>query len=224
MEMKDFHSAAKAIELGGLEGLGKAAEIVGPKAAFALAVAHVRRNFGSMGMCPADPAIDEMVNHMTPAYQFALFCTGKWYCFDNSSAFSVKWRGEAYPTVEHAYQAAKFTDRHGNSIGEVGDTPEPMADLIRKATSVHEAKRLAHSFPFRISVREDWSEELKLEIMESLLRAKHAQHEYIREKLVQSRGALLVEDSDQDAFWGRGPNWDGRNHLGKLWMKIRDES
>ena len=34
---------------------------------------------------------------------------------------------------------------------------------------------------------------------------------------------MIVEDSPKDSFWGWGPNRDGENQLGKLWMKLREE-
>ncbi len=33
----------------------------------------------------------------------------------------------------------------------------------------------------------------------------------------------IVEYSPVDAYWGWGPRKNGQNHLGKLWMKLRDE-
>ena len=33
----------------------------------------------------------------------------------------------------------------------------------------------------------------------------------------------LIENSWRDDFWGWGPNRDGQNMLGRLWMEIRDE-
>ena len=33
----------------------------------------------------------------------------------------------------------------------------------------------------------------------------------------------IVEASPVDAFWGWGPNKDGENALGKIWMKLREE-
>ncbi len=33
----------------------------------------------------------------------------------------------------------------------------------------------------------------------------------------------IVEDSPKDDFWGWGPNRDGRNELGKIWMRLRSE-
>jgi len=59
--------------------------------------------------------------------------------------------------------------------------------------------------------------------MEDILRHKLAQHPYVQKQLRESGGAELIEDSPKDAFWGRGPDWTGKNHLGKLWMKLRSE-
>lgn len=33
----------------------------------------------------------------------------------------------------------------------------------------------------------------------------------------------LIESSPIDSFWGWGPNKDGANHLGRVWMALRDE-
>ena len=33
----------------------------------------------------------------------------------------------------------------------------------------------------------------------------------------------LIENSWRDDFWGWGPNRDGQNMLGKLWMEVRAE-
>lgn len=52
---------------------------------------------------------------------------------------------------------------------------------------------------------------------------KLEQNPYVKKKLLQTKDYLIVEDSPKDAFWGWGPNRDGENQLGKLWMKLRDE-
>lgn len=33
----------------------------------------------------------------------------------------------------------------------------------------------------------------------------------------------IVEDSPKDDYWGWGEKRDGRNELGKIWMRLRDE-
>ncbi len=59
--------------------------------------------------------------------------------------------------------------------------------------------------------------------MEQLLRLKLEQNPYVKRKLLQTKNYMICEDSPKDAFWGIGPNRDGQNQLGKLWMKLRDE-
>lgn len=63
----------------------------------------------------------------------------------------------------------------------------------------------------------------KVDIMRVILRKKVEQHPYVRKKLLETGDRLLVENSWRDSFWGWGPNQDGLNMLGKLWMEIRTE-
>lgn len=137
----------------------------------------------------------------------ALFYMGEWYALDNFSAFAVEIDGRLWPTAEHAYQAAKFES-------------EQAVQAILACRSAHAAKKLAGKL--NLEVRPGW-DLVKLDVMEIILRAKLEQHEYVRKKLGQSRGLILIEDSAKDSFWGRGPDWRGQNNLGKLWMKIRDD-
>lgn len=134
------------------------------------------------------------------------FKGGGYNILSNMAAYAVEWRGQVWPTVEHAYQVAKFTDT-------------TIISQITKARSPYEAKMLATKHAQKI--RPDWHKE-NLQIMKELLQAKVAQHEHVRRKLLESGGAELVEDTD-DPFWGRGVDGSGDNQLGKLWMQIRDE-
>ena len=59
--------------------------------------------------------------------------------------------------------------------------------------------------------------------MRQILRAKVAQHEYVKRKLLETGDRILIEDSWRDGWWGIGPGKDGKNMLGKLWMEIRAE-
>lgn len=136
-----------------------------------------------------------------------LFYEGKWYFFSNLSSFAVEIYNAVWPTAEHAYQAAKFSDK-------------AIREEILHARSAYAAKKIAHKYhPRRKS---DWNK-MKLDVMEKILRAKLTQHPFIREKLLDSGDMPIIEDSFKDSFWGRGADWKGINHLGKLWMKLRDE-
>ncbi len=137
----------------------------------------------------------------------ALFYEGPFYMFSNFSSFAVLWRGVVWMTSEHAYQAAKFEGTQ-------------LWDQIAGALSAHEAFKLARKHDG--TKVPNWNE-IKLGVMEEIIRAKLEQHSYIQRKLLETDDLLIIEDSPVDSFWGRGPNWRGDNHLGKIWMKLREE-
>ena len=131
------------------------------------------------------------------------------YALSNFSAFTVRINGRTFPTSEHAYHFFKFKD---HAIG--------YALAVLDAPSAHEAFKIAERH--KADRRPDW-DAVKVDIMRDILRAKVAQHEYVRRKLLATGDRELVENSWRDDFWGWGPNQDGRNALGKLWMEIRAE-
>jgi ribA/ribD-fused uncharacterized protein len=136
------------------------------------------------------------------------FYTPRFYVFNNFSAHAIEFRGELYPTAEHAYQAAKCTDPRGK-------------EEIRLARSPLLAKKLANE-NYRPARDPDWDSK-KVAVVEEILRAKLAQHPEAQEALHDSRGEEIVEDSPTDYFWGAGADGSGQNMLGRTWMKIRDE-
>ncbi len=137
------------------------------------------------------------------------FYEREFYPLSNFSAFTLTWRGLSFPTSEHAYQWEKFKDSSPST-----------ADIIRTALSAHEAFKCAESLRERRRV--DW-DDVKINTMRAILRAKAGQHEYVRRKLLETGTRELIECSWRDDFWGWGPNRDGKNMLGKLWMEIREE-
>lgn len=137
------------------------------------------------------------------------FYPREFYPLDNFSSFKVEWNGYLYSTVEEAYQAASFMG-----------SDEEMVQLIKKSHSADEAQRLAYAN--KDKRRSDW-DCIKLDVMELLLRLKLEQNPYVLKKLLQTKDYYIVEDSPKDNLWGWGPNRDGENQLGKLWMKLRKE-
>lgn len=138
------------------------------------------------------------------------------YVLSNFSAFNLEWEGLVFPTSEHAYQWEKF-GVEGEWVGdEIGD----VLHAIHSAPSAHEAFKIAErNKPLR---RADW-DQIKVDVMRRILRAKAAQHEYVRRKLLATGHRMLIENSWRDDFWGWGPNRDGQNMLGRLWMEVRAE-
>jgi N-glycosidase YbiA len=112
--------------------------------------------------------------------------------------------GQIFPSVEHAYQAAKTLDRPSRIAIALCETPGA-------------AKRAGKQAP----MRDGW-DDMKLAVMEDLLRQKFKDPE-LADQLLDTEGHELVEGNFWgDVFWGvcRGK---GENHLGKLLMKIRSE-
>ncbi len=137
------------------------------------------------------------------------------YVLSNFSAFTLYWRGLRFDTSEAAYHFEKFTD----SDGAMADVAA-IRHAILKAPSAHEAFKIAERN--KAHRRPDW-DDVKVGIMLDILRAKAQQHEYVRRKLLDTGIRELVEDSWRDDFWGWGPNRDGKNMLGRLWMQVRAE-
>jgi hypothetical protein len=123
----------------------------------------------------------------------------------NMAKCEVCYNGETFHSVEQAYQFAKcVTDADRDKIRRYGVRP----DL---------AKKISH----RVTVREDWRE-VKLGVMEDLLRQKFSVQK-LREKLLSTGSAVLIEGNEHgDYFWGQ-VHGVGQNMLGRLLMKIRQE-
>ena len=137
------------------------------------------------------------------------------YVLSNFSAFTLYWRGLRFDTSEAAYHWEKFTDQDGALVDV-----RAIRHAILTAPSAHEAFKIAERN--KAHRRPDW-DDVKLEIMLNILREKVAQHEYVRRKLLATGDRCLIENSWRDDFWGWGPNRDGKNMLGTLWMRVRAE-
>ena len=137
------------------------------------------------------------------------FYPREFYCLDNFSSFKVEYDGYLYSSNEEAYQA----------LGFIESAPE-IADQIKKSHSAHEAQKIAYAN--RDKIRDDWNS-IKLDVMKKLLKAKIEQNPYVLKKLLETKNYVIVEDSPKDNYWGWGENRDGENHLGRLWMELREE-
>jgi ribA/ribD-fused uncharacterized protein len=116
----------------------------------------------------------------------------------------VVYRGLDFPTVEHAYQAAKCANYDDMLIVQQQATP----GRAKRAPRRH-----------NLEIRADW-DDVKLDIMDLLLQQKFAIPE-IRERLLSTGDEDIIEvNTWGDVFWGVCGN-RGENYLGKLLMRIR---
>lgn len=129
----------------------------------------------------------------------------------------VEFEGSTYPSVEHAYQAAK-TDNLDKRYA-IGIT-----------TKASDAKRMGRG----LKLRDDW-EEMKWQVMRTCLASKFSDPN-LRAALVDTAGKTLVEGNFwHDNIWGkcycskcyemrRQPGYlDFTNQLGKILMELRTE-
>lgn len=114
--------------------------------------------------------------------------------------------GKEWPTVEHYFQAQKFSS-----------SPE-YQEKIRAASEPSRAKTFGSSKEFPI--RNDW-DTYREDVMKKAIKAKFEQNPNLKQLLASTAPRPLIEDTN-DAYWGGGRNKKGKNRLGILLMELRD--
>lgn len=135
-----------------------------------------------------------------------------YYGFTNFSNHPVVFENKKYLTSEHLFQAFKF-------LGHRPDIAEHLRTFSRRPMDVYnEARKFDHE------KRSDWlSGRINIEKMKVALKLKFTQHESLRDELLSTGDAVLVEDSPTDPFWGIGHDGQGQNMLGLALMELREE-
>jgi ribA/ribD-fused uncharacterized protein len=128
-------------------------------------------------------------------------------CFSNFSPHPIRLDGKTWPTSEHYFQARKFAGT-------------PDEEEVRRAKSPRIAARMGRSR--ERPLRKDW-ESVKDSIMHEAVLAKFTQHADLREVLLATGDSLLVEHTENDAYWGDGGDGSGKNRLGQILMIVREE-
>jgi len=134
---------------------------------------------------------------------------GEFAFLSNFFEHPVEIDGIVYPTTEHAFQAMKA--KEAAERYHVAEAPTPAAAKARGR---------------KVSLREDW-DAARFPEMERVLRLKF-RDPGLREKLLATGDRQLIEGNNwKDTTWGairdKDGAWKGRNELGRLLMKIRDE-
>lgn len=131
--------------------------------------------------------------------------------FSNLYKRPIEFEGETFATAEHAYQAGKARK------------PEVRRWLM-SAPSPALLAMAAHGL-YVWDVAPNWSK-VKFDRMKRILSAKFTQHEDLRELLLSTGTARLVEsatvDNPVNRLWGE-VNGVGQNKLGQLLMEVRAE-
>ena len=116
----------------------------------------------------------------------------------------VEYEEMKYPSVEHAYQAAKSKDVTWREFCAMEESPGKVKRGSR-----------------RIEQRADW-EQIRVEVMRNLLEQKFSQEPY-KSLLLETGNTYLIEGNTwDDTFWGVDlRTGEGYNVLGNLIMEIR---
>lgn len=139
--------------------------------------------------------------------------TGKYRFLSNFWSCFITYEGVIYPSVENAYQAAKCKNASDR---------ERFVNI--KAS---EAKKLGKV----VEMRPDWEEivheeydpvPVKISIMYSLVEQKFSTNPLKRFLLETGDEEMQEGNYWGDTYWGTVNGW-GKNHLGKILMKVREE-
>lgn len=110
--------------------------------------------------------------------------------------------GTVFPSVEHAYQAAKCPKSEHSYMASV--TAGQVKKLGKKASLPH-----------------NW-DSMKYQLMEALVSEKFNTDMVLRGKLFDTEYKHLEErNSWGDVYWGTNEQGVGQNNLGKILMMIR---
>jgi ribA/ribD-fused uncharacterized protein len=127
--------------------------------------------------------------------------------FSNFAYYPIKLKGKIWKTTEHYYQAQKFEKQE-------------YKDKIRNAESPMKAAELGRSRKERIL--KNW-DNIKQNIMYEAVKAKFTQHSELMQLLLDTQNAKIIEHTENDDYWGDAGDGTGKNMLGKILMKVREE-
>ena len=136
------------------------------------------------------------------------FCESPHHKLSTFSAHRIEIWDETFPTVEHAYHWRRFL-------------PGPERETIKDAPSPFRAHEISQGLKKIEGLLDPKFD--KLAVMEELFRAKLAQHPGVLDCLLETTDAVLVKEIASDRFWGQNKAGIGENHMGKLWMKLRED-
>lgn len=130
---------------------------------------------------------------------------GEYAFLSNFYSAPVTYKGVTYLNSEAAFQAQKVS------------SDSPFKDMFPEL-SPSEAKKLG----LRVPLISDW-EKLKDQFMYEVCTLKFIQNEDLKERLLATGDAKLIEGNDWgDTYWGVC-RMIGQNKLGEILMRVREE-
>ncbi len=130
---------------------------------------------------------------------------GKYGVFSNFSKHKIGLDGTTWATTEHYFQAQKFESFDIKLQILLAKTPSEAAKIGRDRNN---------------PLRKDW-EDIKDAVMKKAVYAKMMQHAKVRQTLLNTGNATLIEHTQNDNYWADGGDGTGKNMLGIILMEIR---
>ncbi len=163
-----------------------------------------------------EPARHDPTLGPSPTIRFYRANEKDWGCFSNLFQRVMEFEGEHFSCAEAAFQAGKPR------------RPEVRAWLLA-APSPALLAMTAHILP-TWEIASGWSQG-RYDRMLRVVRAKFTQHADLAAILLSTGDARIAEsarwDNDVNQRWGEVPDgkggWKGKNWLGEILMKVRDE-
>lgn len=156
-----------------------------------------------------------------------------YYEFSNFFKCTIHIDGEYWITNEHYFQAAKFDNLEYKKLIRDCNTPYKAMILGNQqkkfgyasnwtinTNNKNKINDIIDKYKNTVTIRPDW-EEIKDNVMETIVEAKFTQNESLKQLLLSTKKAILKEESPFDNYWGIGKNKTGLNRLGEILMKIR---
>lgn len=129
---------------------------------------------------------------------------GKYYFLSNFFSSKIEHEGRVYDNGEAMFHSFK------------NDNPKYKDSLVGIDPSS------AKKFGREVHLRRDW-EEVKDECMYITVKAKFTQNQDLKEKLLATGDAMLIEGNTwNDKYWGVCYG-KGKNKLGQILMRVREE-
>ncbi len=158
------------------------------------------------------PADNRILFHRRDAADFGFL--------SNFHMAAIEVDGQRWPSTEHYYQAQKSLDEEYQRLVQAARTPGEAKRLGALNPQKKSSRKKSWFTGRKDQLRGDW-DVVKCDVMQAALEAKFHHNSDLRNKLLATLDAELVEDSRSDYFWGAGEDGSGQNQLGRMLMTIR---